>query len=885
MLGPGSRLGPYEVVARVGAGGMGEVYRARDTRLDRTVAVKILPPELSGDEEFRKRFEREARALSALVHPNICTIHDVGRSSDNGVETEYLVMEYLEGETLADRLAVGPLPLDQAIRYGIEIASALEAAHREGIIHRDLKPGNVMLTRGGAKLLDFGLAKWAATPQIVRPRAGRPFDATFEQKEPVTAVGSLLGTIHYMAPEQLQGRMVDSRADLFAFGALLYEMVAGRRAFDGDSTASVIAAILERDPPPIHEKQTIAPPLLDRIVRQCLEKDPELRMQSAHDAAVALRWIDESLEPRSAPHRSARWPLALAALFLLTAIVLGAIALYKPAATPLMVAIPPPPDTAFRFAGDDAGPAVVSPDGRHVVFVAGSKRYPSLWIRALDSSRAKELAGTEGASFPFWSPDSRSIAFFAGEKLKRLEIAGGPPLDLAAAPAGRGGAWSKEGVIAFAPKYDGGLVVIPATGGRVRALTTVDGNQHTTHRWPMFLGDGKRFLFLAAHHDRLRQSSAALYLGDVESNRTRKIMPTEAQAEWIGASLLFVRGGTLFAQRIEDDGTLRDLPRPIAENVFVDSTTWRAAFSSSRTGVLVHHAAATSIGTQLAWFDRSGTLLGRVGERAMIDNVRLSPDDRQVAIDIGDVVRNIWLVDLSSGLRRRLTYTAGTDMIPVWSPDGSRIAFSSSRDNRAFDIYVTNADGSGGEKRLITSNVRKVASDWSPDARHLVFNHREPSSDVWMLPSGGGPARAFVETAADEYSAQFSPDGRWIAYNSHETGRGEIFLTAFPDSGAKWQVSTTGGRVVRWRNDGRELFYLTPDNRLTSVELRIDGSTPEIVRTQALFVANVKGEGLSYDVTGDGQRFLMNTAGDEGLTPLNVTVNWPAVVHADRREP
>jgi len=847
---------------------MGEVYRGRDTRLDRTVAIKILPRELSHDPEFRQRFEREARALSSLTHPHICTVYDVGHNDG----TDYLVMEYLEGETLADRLSRGPLPIDQLIRFGKEIADALETAHRAGIIHRDLKPANVMLTKGGAKLLDFGLAKWSAT-QIFRPHAGRPFDKTFEQEHPLTGVGSILGTIHYMAPEQLQGRPADSRADIFAFGALLYEMATGRRAFDGESAASVIAAILERDPPPARDVQSLTPPLLDRLLRACLQKDPELRMQSAHDVRLALEWIEEATPLAASPtlrRRASTIAVVVALLFLATMIALGMMLVRTLRhAAPLAVSVPPPPETSFRFSGDAAGPAVISPNGRLIAFVATDAHGMALWIRPLHEAKATKLPSTDGAMFPFWSPDSRSIGFFAGESLKRIEISGGPPVEIAHAPNGRGGAWSDRGVIVFAPQYEGGLFVVPASGGPAKPLTTVDRKSHSTHRWPVFI-DSRRFLFLAANHEVGRADQTAIFRGDLDSREPRRLMSAQSQGDWSDGHVLFVRDGTLFALRLDDEP--RDLPRPVAENVYSDSTTWRAAFSASKNNVLVYHSGGSGVGTQLTWFDRSGTVLGKLGERDLIDNVRISPDGRQVAVDIGDVVHNVWIFDVSSGLRRRLTYTAGIDMIPVWSPDGSRIAFSSSRQS-AFDIYVMNANGAGGETRLITSNVRKVASDWSRDGRHLVFNHREPSSDLWVLNVDQRTPRSLVETPADEYSAQFSPDGRWIAYTSHETGRGEIFIAAFPTPAAKWQISTNGGRVARWRGDGRELFYLTPDNQLMAVELRMEGEAPEIVATKSLFVAKVKPIGLSYDVSRDGQRFLMNAMGDEGSRPLNVIVN------------
>ena len=853
---------------------MGEVYRARDTRLERIVAVKVLPRDLSDDEAFRRRFDREARALSSLTHPHICAVYDVGRHE----ETHYLVMEYMEGETLAERLERGPLSLEEIVRHGVEIAAALDAAHREGIVHRDLKPANVILTKNGAKLVDFGLARWGTTPQILRSRAGGTADLTADPRQRVTEDGTLLGTVHYMAPEQLEGRRADSRSDIFSFGGLLYEMATGRAAFDGVSTAGVIAAILERQPPSLREVRPDLPPVLERIVRACLAKNPDERVQTAHDLMLQLQWLGEGQGPASnAVKRMVRRrgvPLlgAPAAALLVLAVVLAV--LLVRACRPreaVRVAIPPPSGASFRYGGDNAGPAAISPDGRMVVFSATDHEGTSLWIRPLAGTRATKIARTTGAKFPFWSPDSKSVAFFASGRLKRVEAIGGPPLDLAEAPDGRGGAWNGRGQIVFAPDYGGGLLLVSAAGGAARPLTRL-ASGHTTHRWPAFIGDD-RVVYVAANHDPALRDRTAAFLVPLDGGAPRRLMSCESQVRYANGAIFHVRGGTLYSQKLSRGDVPRDLPRAVAENVFADDTTWSGAFSLSSTGTIVHHA-ATAPGTQLAWFDRTGTLLGRLGERAIIDNVRLSPDGERVAVNIGDVVSNVWIFDAATGQRRRLTWTASADMIPIWSPDGRTIAFSSARGG-AFDLYSRSADGTGTETPLLQSPLRKVASDWSRDGRYLVFNHREPSSDIWLLPlEGDRTPRPFIDTPADEYSAQFSPDGRWLAYTSHETGRGEIYVTTFPNAGPRWQISTGGGRVARWRGDGRELYYLGPDNRLTAVELRPGRDAPEIVASRTLFVAAVKEGGLTYDVSRDGSRFLLDTVGDAGLTPLNVILNW-----------
>ncbi|HUO85655.1 MAG TPA: protein kinase, partial [Thermoanaerobaculia bacterium] len=873
----------------------GEVYRAKDTRLGRTVALKVLPRELSDHAERRERFEREARAISNLNHPHICVVHDVGeaklepksRPRDDGADhsplVSYLVMEYLEGETLADRLERGPLPLDQIVRYGIQIASALACAHRSGVVHRDLKPANVMLTASGAKLLDFGLATSAAPLPWVSAHNSEPGATTTRQKQRLTAEGVVLGTVHYMAPEQLTGVDTDPRTDIFSFGALLYEMATGRLAFDGSSAVSVIAAILEREPQSIRELEPRLPTQLERIVRTCLAKNPEDRFQTAHDLGLQLEWLpseldggDSSAVPRR-PRPSRLW-IAGAGAALLIAVLFGWLAgRSKPETARMVTAISPPPDATFRFAGDDSGPAVISPDGRHLVFVAADDEGRSLWLRSLQENRAARIPGTRGATFPFWSPDSRTVGFFAEEKLKRVDLDSGPPLELAPAPEGRGGTWSRDGIVVFAPTFDGELMRIDATGGKVSPVTRLDRTRHTTHRWPAFLEDGHRFLFLATNHAVSLRDRSEILLGDLrDPDFQRTVIPSASQAMADGDQLLYVRGETLVAQPFDRQGNVSGLPRPVAESVFVDPTTWRAGFSISGNGMLAHHPGGTSIGTRLVWFDRSGNRLGAVGERALIENVRISPDQRYAATDVGDSITNLWIYDLQTGLRRRLTYTAAADMLPLWSPDGTRIAFSSNR-HGAFDLYLRNSDGTAGDTLLVRSRERKVASDWSPDGKYLVFNHGEPTADLWLLPLEGPPEpRPLVATPFDEYTAQFSPDGRWFAYTSHETGQQEIFIAPFPAAAPKWQISSVGGRVPRWRGDGRELFFLTQDDRMMAVTLDLRANVPEISPPRILFRTQVRPLGLSYDVTRDGQKFLINTLGEEGLQPLTLIQHWSA---------
>jgi Tol biopolymer transport system component len=888
-LAAGTKLGPYEIEAPLGAGGMGEVYKARDTRLDRTVAVKILPAHLSSDPLLRQRFEREAKAVSSLNHPHICTLHDVG--SQDG--TDYLVMEFLEGETLAARLGKGPVPLAQVLKFGIQISDALDKAHRRGVVHRDLKPGNIMLTAAGAKLLDFGLAK-ASTPTVL----GSSLTVAPTMTSPITQHGTILGTFQYMSPEQVEGRDVEARSDLFAFGAVLYEMLTGRRAFPGKSSLSVASAILEKDPEPISTLAPMTPPALDRTIRKCLAKDPEDRWQTARDLLLELKWIEEAGSQAGIPAVvSARrriaeraW-MAGAAALLLVAAALGVLYYRSVSKEPQVVRafIPPPEKASFRFVGGgNQGPVTLSPDGRMLAFSAqGADGIQILYVRAMDSLTAQPLASTAGAGMPFWSPDSRSIGFFADGKLKRIEASGGPALTLCeVGVVGRGGTWNREGVIVFAPSPNGPLHKVRDDGGQSTPVTKVDtARGETSHRWPQFLPDGKHFLFFV----RLgamgtSNENNGIQIGSLDGSPPKFLVRAQANAAYASGYLLFLRGNSLMAQAFDLDRlNLIAEAVPLAENVQGEPGSALGVFSASQTGVLAFQTGGEILGSNLLWRDRAGKQTSALGDSAGYMDLSISRDRQKVAVSVLDSSAgppDIWIYEVSRGLRSRFTFDPGADRWPIWSPDGTRVVFSSNRRGQ-FNLYIKSYAGAAIEELLLETDREQIPTDWSPDGRYLLFATRgdpKTQADVWGLPLfGDRKPIPVLQTPFREHDAVFSPDGRWIAYTSDESGRDEVYVTPFPGPGRKWQVSTSGGVLPRWPGIGREVFFDGPGERIMAAEVKADGATFQVGRTQPLFEIRPQRPGSFFDVTPDGQRFLVNTAAQsQTSTPMTLVVNWPA---------
>ena len=888
----GTKLGPYEIQSPLGAGGMGEVYRAKDTRLDRTVAIKVLPSHLSSDPELKQRMEREAKAISALQHANICTLYYIGTQDG----TDFLVMEYLEGQTLADRLLKGALPIEQVLKIGTEIAQALEKAHQQGIIHRDLKPANIMLTKAGAKLMDFGLAKPKISIAAQAVGAFTPSTPTMNLASltaavsPLTQKGSIVGTFQYMAPELLQGAEADARSDLFSFGCVLYEMITGRRAFEGKSQLSVFSSILEKDPEPIASSQPLAPPMLDRVVRACLAKDPADRIQSAHDVAMDLRWVSESSQPDSAQSSAefkkswAAWTFAL----LLALAALAGFAGYRWAKSStdslsLHAEIPPPNKFLLDTTGDAGGMPVLSPQGDKIAFVAHSGDAKMLWVRPLNSDSAQQLEGTQNAMHPFWSPDGRYIGFFANGKLAKIAASGGPVTVLADAPNSRGGSWSANDVIVFAPDFLGALLKVSAQGGAAEPATLIEKTKHDTHRWPWFLPDGKHFLFLATSHTGGDPKPNGIYFGSVDNKETRQLVASDSAAQYASGYLLYRANTALVAQPFDpESGTLSGSAAPLFNNLRDDVGVWRSIFAVSQNGLMVYQlGSAASAKSSLVWFDRSGKALADFDPReSTIIDVRLSPDNKRVAFASGT---GIWTLDLERKTKTRITFDQQLVQEPSWSPDGKTLMFSArmAKGGGNVEIRSKSADGSGAEKTLIAEQNNYHYPAWSPDGKYLtyIWGDGEKMVSLWIVPvAGNAKPVAIVQppSAQSNICYRVSPDSRWVAYISDESGLQEVYITSFPEGKGKWKVSSSGGAYPAWRADGKELFYQNVTNDFFACPIAVKASEVEVGTPQHLFNTSSPGIGISFDVSADGKRLLVNHAEEEAQAPLQLLTNWPA---------
>ena len=850
-LSAGDKLGPYEILSPIGAGGMGEVYKARDTRLDRSVAVKVLPEHIAQREDLRTRFEREARAVASLNHPNICTLHDIG--SQDG--TSYMVMELMEGETLAARIEKGPIPLEQALSYATQIADALDRAHRAGVTHRDVKPANIMLTRDGVKVLDFGLAKSTA--------ALGPNDATLVASH--TTEGSIIGTPQYMAPEQFEGKEADARADIWAFGAVLYEMVTGQKAFQGKSYGSLVGSILSADPPPM-AVTPFTPAWLERLVRRCLAKDPERRYFSMHDVV-----LDLDSPPPDAPIAAVkpnRWPWVVAAACATLAMALVIFPLSKSSESPLPVKFDehPPPGDQFAPIGNIGG-SVIAPDGRTLAYVAtNSKGVTLLYIRPVDSLSAHAVAGTEDAGRPFWSPDSKSLAFVAGGKLKRVEAAGGIPITLCDTPVARGGTWNEQGEILFAVR-SAGLMLIKASGSGARVPVTkinLDAGE-PFHYYPQFLPGGKEFLFFVFHSDPAKKG---IYWGALDGRPPVLLLQSDFNGIYDSttARLLYVPvDGMLMARKLDlNPPTLSGDPVIIAQGVSGTPINGYAEFSISSNGTLFYGQGTQQLKRQFQWWDRGGKLIESVGQtmEAPTIDFSISPDGSRVAFVAGRSLSDIWVMPFKSGIPTRLSFT-GSKITPRWSPDGKYVYYAG-----AGNIYKKAADGSGGEVFLAKG---ALLSSISPDGKHLLFG----LGDIFSVPLEGEKKPVpYLQTKFSEDSATFSPDGRWVAYSSDESGRREIYIQAFPESRGKWQVSAEGGVLPQWRADGKEIYWAGADRRaVMAAPIELQDAGVKAGRPELLFRA--PGVGV---LSRDGKRFLVHApeGSEPPSLPMVVVQNWAA---------
>jgi len=873
----GTKFGPYEIFSLLGAGGMGEVYRGRDTRLDRTVAIKILPKHLSDEAEARDRFDREARAISSLNHPNICHLYDVGVQDG----TSYLIMEYLEGETLAERLRKGSLQLGRFFNIALEICEGLEKAHRSGVVHRDLKPGNIMLTATGAKLMDFGLAKALAKPAAQFSGLTATL-STPAASQPLTAKGTVVGTFQYMSPEQLEGREADARSDIFALGAVLYEMLTGKRAFEGKSALSVASAIIEKEPEPIASVKPMTPPALDRAIRRALAKDPEERWQTARDLALELKWTagEGSQASASVPVQGGKWRkrlpwmIAGASTIAMVALAIGLLLLRVPKpqqAVHLMAEI----GADVKLYNDLGISAALAPNGKRLAFVAtGSDGKRHLYVRSLDQLQATMLSGTEGAVTPFFSPDSEWLGFFANGKLMKISVQGGAAVTLCDAPDGRGGAWSEDDSIVFSPNLRTALSKVSAAGGTPQPLTTLDQQAgEATERWPQFLPGGNAVLFTSNTHGS-NYEDADIVVYSISSGQRKKLVHGGYYGRYLPTGhIVYMHEGTMFAlpfdrKRVEVTGSSTPVLEGIAANP--GDATMQVSFAENGTLMYVPGHSGFRLAS-IYWMDHEGKFTPIRETPGDYYMPALSPDGKRLTLAINDGQKSdIWVDDLSRDTLTRLTFD-GNNIGPIWTPDGQRITYVhfGKPGMGEGDFYWTHADGTGSPLRLTETRNRKFPAAWHPSGKLLAFDQLMPGgiySTMTMAIEGNdkqgwkpGEIRPFLTSSYTESESSFSPDGRWLAYNSFETGKFEIYVRPFPGPGGKWQISTGGGSYPKWSRASKELFYRTLDSRIMVAPYSISGDT-FIPRKPQLWSPGQFSErvgNVNFDIHPDGKRAVV----------------------------
>jgi Tol biopolymer transport system component len=861
---PQLTIAHYRIVSKLGEGGMGAVYRATDTKLNREVAIKVLPDAFSQDADRLARFTREAHLLASLNHPNIAAIY--------GVEERALIMELVEGQTLAERIAQGPLPLGEALPIARQIAEGLEYAHEKGIIHRDLKPTNVKVTpEGRIKVLDFGLAK-ALTQDA--PAANPESSPTLTMR--ATVAGVILGTAAYMSPEQAKGKPVDRRADIWAFGVVLTEILTGRRLYLGETASETLAAVLLKEPDLSRLPRT-TPATIRTLIRRCLDRDPLRRLRDIGEARVILEQPESaSAETVSAEHRP--WGYIVASVL---AVALSLVLYFRRADESRMIrlSVVPPRGGSFNVL---AGFPAISPNGRQMAIVATTGGKDAIWLRDLDSLTGYWLPGTVGASYPFWSPDSRTLGFFAGGKLKKVELAGGLAATLCDAPGAAGGSWSQAGVIIFARRYTTPIMRVPETGGSPQPVTRQNEGGLGGQRFPWFLPDGRHFLYFSLDTE---PEKSGIYVAALDSNESRRLLPELANAVYAPPGyLLYLRGSTLMAQPFDTSQTrLNGQAVAIAEKIDHLTDSLHGAFSTSGNGILLYSEGSGIGSTQLTWFDGSGRFDGTSGPPASVQWPAISPDGKVVVVDQldpGTGSQDLWLHDPARGAPSRFTFNSALSRYAVWSPDGSHIAFVSNRDG-FFKVYQKPVSGSSPEEVLHTTPPA-WPDDWSHDGRYLILEVPAGTSptrtrDLWVLPlDGDRKAFPYLQSKANERWGRLSPDGRWLAYSSDESSRVEVYVTSFPNPGGKWQVSVDGGDVPAWGRDGRNLFFLGPQGKMMAVEVK-RGERFEVGAPKPLFDTHItSGPQVRFDVGPDG-RFLIPVQSEPTATlPMTVVVNWTA---------